>query len=45
MLEGNGKVVKIVDDKKAVTEYETFNKTQKIVSDFDKEIKKLRKNP
>lgn len=44
VLEGNGKVAKIVADKKAVTEYETFNKTQKIVSDFDKEIKKLSKN-
>lgn len=44
VLEGNGKVAKIVADKKAVTEYETFNKTQKIVSDFDKEIKKLGKN-
>ena len=44
VLEGHGKVAKIVADKKAVTEYETFNKTQKIVSDFDKEIKKLGKN-
>ena len=26
---------------KAVKEYDTFNKTQKIISDFDKEIKKL----
>lgn len=41
VLEGNGKIAKIVADKKAVTEYETFNKTQRIVSDFDKEIKKL----
>lgn len=44
VLERNGKVAKIVADKKAVTEYETFNKTQRIVSDFDKEIKKLGKN-
>lgn len=44
MLEGNGKVAKIGADKKAITEYEAFNKTQKIVSDFDKEIKKLGKN-
>ena len=44
VLEGNGNVAKIVADKKAVTEYEAFNKTQKIVSDFDKEIKKLGKN-
>lgn len=44
VLEGNGKVAKVVADKKAVTEYDTFNKTQKIVSDFDKEIKRLGKN-
>lgn len=44
ILEGKGKIAKIVADKKAVSEYETFNKTQKIVSDFDKEIKKLGKN-
>lgn len=43
VLEGNGKVAKVVADKKAVTEYDTFNKTQKIVSDFDKQIKKLGK--
>ncbi|MNK17817.1 hypothetical protein D3C87_360140 [compost metagenome] len=43
VLEGNGKVAKVVADKKAVTEYDTFNKTQKIVSDFDKEVKKLGK--
>nr|WP_314494508.1 virulence RhuM family protein [uncultured Chryseobacterium sp.] len=45
ILEGNGKVDKLVAAKKAVTEYETFNKTQKIISDFDKEIKKIGKNP
>ena len=28
-------------DEKAVSEYAEFNKTQKIVSDFDKEVKKL----
>lgn len=44
ILEENGKIAKIVADKKAVTEYDTFNKTQKIVSDFDKEIKRLGKN-
>jgi len=43
VLEGNGKVAKIVANKKAVTEYDTFNKTQKIVSDFDKQVKKLGK--
>jgi hypothetical protein len=43
ILEGKGKISKIQADKKAVTEYDTFNKTQKIISDFDKEIKKLNK--
>ncbi len=41
VLEGNGKVSKLQADKKAIKEYDTFNKTQKIISDFDKEIKKL----
>lgn len=27
--------------KKAETEYAAFNKTQKIISDFDKEVKKI----
>lgn len=34
---------KLQADKKAIKEYDTFNKTQKIISDFDKEIKKLDK--
>jgi hypothetical protein len=42
VLEGNGKITKIQADKKAIVEYEVFNKTQKIISDFDKEIKKLK---
>jgi hypothetical protein len=41
ILEGKGKISKIQADKKAILEYDIFNKTQKIVSDFDKEIKKL----
>ena len=41
ILEGKGKISKIKDDKKAIAEYEIFNKTQKIISDFDKKIKKL----
>lgn len=41
ILEGKGKISKLQADKKAITEYETFNKTQKIISDFDKEIRKL----
>ncbi|WP_410677568.1 RhuM family protein [Chryseobacterium sp. Leaf313] len=44
ILEGNGKILKTAADTKAEFEYHTFNKTQKIVSDFDKEIKKLGKN-
>jgi hypothetical protein len=41
VLEGNGKISKLTADKKAINEYEIFNKTQKIISDFDKQIKKL----
>ena len=40
ILEGKGKIAKIEADKKAIEEYDIFNKTQKIVSDFDKEINK-----
>lgn len=43
ILQGKGKVSKIQADKKALKEYEVFNKTQKIISDFDKELKKLNK--
>lgn len=43
VLTGKGRISKLQADKKAVSEYETFNKTQKIISDFDKEIKKLKK--
>lgn len=42
ILEGKGKMTKIRADKKAIIEYEVFNKTQKIISDFDKELKKLK---
>lgn len=41
ILEGKGKISKIQADKKAIKEYDEFNKTQKIISDFDKEIKKI----
>lgn len=44
ILEGKGRISKLQADKKAIKEYETFNKTQKIISDFDKEIKKLNYN-
>jgi hypothetical protein len=43
ILQGKGKISKIQADKKALKEYEVFNKTQKIISDFDKELKKLNK--
>ncbi len=42
ILEGKGKISKLQADKKALKEYEVFNKTQKIISDFDKEVKKLK---
>lgn len=43
ILEGKGKISKISAEKKAIFEYDEFNKTQKIVSDFDKQIKKISK--
>jgi len=43
VLEGKGKISKLQAEKKAIKEYDTFNKTQKIISDFDKQIKKLEK--
>lgn len=41
MLKGKGKISKKDADKKATAEYDRFNKTQKITSDFDKEVKRL----
>jgi hypothetical protein len=41
VLEGKGKISKLQADKKAVSEYDEFNKTQKIISDFDKRIKEI----
>lgn len=41
ILEGKGKISKAVADAKAEREYNIFNKTQPINSDFDKEIKRL----
>ena len=38
ILQGKGKISKLQADKKAVKEYDEFNKTQKIISDFDKQI-------
>ncbi len=43
ILEGKGSISKLQADKRAIKEYDEFNKTQKIISDFDKEIKKLGK--
>ena len=43
ILEGNGRVSKLKANKKAINEYEDFNKTQKIISDFDKVVKKISK--
>jgi hypothetical protein len=43
ILQGKGKISKLQADKKAAKEYDEFNKTQKIISDFDKEIKKIAK--
>ncbi|MFI3165531.1 MAG: virulence RhuM family protein [Bacillota bacterium] len=41
ILEGKGRITKKQADKKAKAEYDEFNKTQKINSDFDKQVKKL----
>lgn len=43
ILEGNGRISRNDADNKAFAEYEIFNKTQKIDSDFDKMIKKIEK--
>ena len=43
ILQGKGRISKLQADKKAAKEYDEFNKTQKIISDFDKEIKKIAK--
>lgn len=44
ILENKGKITKRLADEKATAEYTVFNKTQKINSDFDKQIKKLLPN-
>ena len=41
ILIGKGSITKKQADKKAIEEYEVFNKTQIITSDFDKEVKKM----
>lgn len=44
ILEGNGRISRNDADSKAFAEYEIFNKTQKIDSDFDKMVRKIEKN-
>ena len=41
ILEGKGSISKKQADYKAIQEYEKFNQTQKIISDFDKHILKI----
>lgn len=41
ILQGNGTVSKLDAERKAHAEYDIFNKTQRIISDFDKEVKRL----
>ena len=41
ILEGKGSISKKQADSKAIQEYEKFNRTQKIISDFDKHITKI----
>lgn len=41
ILEGKGRISKKQADEKAKAEYDEFNKTQKINSDFEKQVKKL----
>lgn len=44
ILDGNGKISRDQADEKAFGEYDIFNRTQKIDSDFDKMVRKVRKN-
>ena len=43
ILDGKGQISHKKAEKKAIGEYDKFNKTQKIDSDFDKEVKKILK--
>lgn len=43
VLPDKGRVSRTAADRKAHREYDVFNKTQKIISDFDREIKRLQK--
>ena len=42
VLDGKGSISKIQADKKAIGEYDEFNKNQKIISDFDKHLQQLK---
>jgi len=42
ILQRKGSISKIQADKKAIGEYDEFNKTQKIISDFDKHVQNLK---
>lgn len=44
ILKGQGHISHNAAKKKAIDEYKEFNKHQKIISDFDKEIKKIQEN-
>ena len=44
ILKGKGKISHKKAEKKAFSEYDKFNKKQKIESDFDKQVKKVLKN-
>ncbi len=41
ILEGKGRISKRAADEKAKAEYDVFNRTQRITSDFDLEVKRL----
>ncbi len=43
ILENSGRISRTQAEEKAFSEYDEFNKIQKIESDFDKEMKKLLK--
>lgn len=42
ILKGKGSLSKAEADAKAESEYDIFNKTQPVISDFDKDIKRLK---
>lgn len=44
ILPDKGRISRRQAEEKAVAEYNEFNKTQRIVSDFDRQVKKALKN-